>query len=158
MIITNPSYLNSSIFNPKLAKYIDENYKEAKANLSMVMYKHCLDHLSAKNGHVLFITTTSWMFLSSFELFRKYLINKLTFSSLVDLGSELFDGKVGHNLIVAWVTLNAQININGIYVRLSNYYYFNRDKKELEFLTSLIIIFVRMKCLRKFLSLQYRIG
>lgn len=133
VIITNPPYLNSSRFSPKLAKYVNENYKEAKADLSMVMYKHCLDHLSAKNGHVSFITTTSWMFLSSFESFRKYLINNLTFSSLVDLGSELFDGKVGHNLIVSWVTLNAQININGIYVRLSNYCYSNRDKKEPEF-------------------------
>lgn len=133
VIITNPPYLNSSRFSSKLAKYVNENYKEAKADLSMVMYKRCLDHLSAKNGHVSFITTTSWMFLSSFESFRKYLINNLTFSSLVDLGSELFDGKVGHNLIVAWVTLNAQININGIYVRLSNYCYSNRDKKEPEF-------------------------
>lgn len=70
----------------------------------MVMYKHSIDDLCKENGYVSFITTTSWMFLSSFEKLREYILEHFDLESLVDFGTELFDGKVGHNPIVAWVT------------------------------------------------------
>ncbi|WP_164907509.1 hypothetical protein [Clostridium septicum] len=41
--------------------------------------------------------------LKSFEEIRTKVINELEFESLIDFGTELFDGKVGHNPIVAWI-------------------------------------------------------
>ena len=132
-VITNPPYLGSSRYSPKLLEYVNANYPEVKSDLSMVMYKHALEDLSKKNGYVAFITTSSWMFLSSFEKLRTYVLNNFDFDSLVDFGSELFDGKVGHNLIVAWVNRNCRTHKKLTAIRLVDYCYSRRDEKEPEF-------------------------
>ena len=67
VVVTNPPYLGSSRFSTKLNDFVIANYPDVKADLSMVMYKHALRDMCKKNGFVSFITTTSWMFLSSFE-------------------------------------------------------------------------------------------
>ncbi len=73
------------------------------------------------------------MFLSSFEKLRKHILANYCFSSVVDFGTELFDGKVGHNPIVAWVNRKSKINLKFIGVRLVDYCYARRDEKEPEF-------------------------
>ena len=133
VVVTNPPYLGSGRFSPKILEYVNSNYPEVKSDLSMVMYKHALQDLSKKNGYVAFITTSSWMFLSSFEKFRTYVLNNFDFDSLVDFGSELFDGKVGHNLIVAWVNRNSRTHKKMTAIRLVDYCYSRRNEKESEF-------------------------
>ena len=132
-VVTNPPYLGSSRFSPALDKYVKEKYPEVKTDLSMVMYKHALQDLCKYKGYVSFITTSSWMFLSSFEKLRTYVMEKYDFCSLVDFGTELFEGKVGHNPIVAWV--NQKINTDSIMtgIRLVEFCYSRRDEKEKEF-------------------------
>ena len=133
VIVTNPPYLGSARFSPSLDKYVKANYPDVKSDLSMVMYKHAVDDMAMKNGFVSFITTSSWMFLSSFEKLRRHLQNTVSFSSLVDFGTELFDGKVGHNPIVAWVVSKCRINSKMTAVRLVDYCYSRRDEKKSEF-------------------------
>lgn len=133
VVVTNPPYLGSSRFSPKLDKYIKDSYADVKSDLSMVMYKHAIDSMSVQNGYVAFITTSSWMFLSSFEKLRQYLQYKVNIVSLVDFGTELFDGKVGHNPIVAWVNCNQKVDYKMTAIRLVDYCYSRRDEKEPEF-------------------------
>lgn len=133
VICTNPPYLGNSRFDAKLDKYVKDYYSEVKADLSMVMYKHAIDTLAQKNGFIAFITTSSWMFLSSFEKLRKYMQEKVSISSLVDFGTELFDGKVGHNPIVSWVSRVNELDIAFTAVRLVDYCYSRRDEKEPEY-------------------------
>ena len=104
VVVTNPPYLGSSRFSPLLDKYVKENYADVKNDLSMVMYKSAICNFAKKEGYIAFITTSSWMFLSSFEKLRSYLNSNVSLYSLVDFGTELFDGKVGHNPIVSWIT------------------------------------------------------
>lgn len=132
VVVTNPPYLNASRFSTVLNNYVVKNYKEVKADLCMVMYKKWLMNLK-KDKYIAFITTTSWMFLSSFEKFRDYLLSDFDITSLVDFGSELFDGKVGHNLIVSWIVRNRQESFNGTYIRLVDYCYSKRDLKQKEY-------------------------
>ncbi|WP_024861713.1 BREX-1 system adenine-specific DNA-methyltransferase PglX [Ruminococcus flavefaciens] len=103
VICTNPPYLGSNRFNATLADYTKKHFNDEKSDLSMVMFRHCVDSLSAQNGYIAFITTSSWFSLSSFEKLRKYIIMNYQIESIVDYGTELFDGKVGHNPIVSWV-------------------------------------------------------
>ena len=112
VVITNPPYLGSSRFSPKLDAYVKDNYADVKSDLSMVMYKKALEDFSKKDGYVAFITTTSWMFLTSFEKLRKYMLASYDFESIVEFGTELFEGKVGHNPIVAWVVRKTNTNKN----------------------------------------------
>lgn len=133
VIITNPPYLGSSRFNDKLDKLVKEYYPNEKNDLSMIMYKQAISNMSIKNGFVAFITTSSWMFLSSFEKLRKYILSNLSIDTLIDFGSELFDGKVGHNLIVSWVSRIGINNYNMRAVRLVDYCYSKRNEKENEY-------------------------
>ena len=43
VVVTNPPYLGSGRFSPKLAAFIKNNYLSVKSDLSMVVYKHAMD-------------------------------------------------------------------------------------------------------------------
>lgn len=133
VVVTNPPYLGSSRFSPLLDKYVKKNFPTEKSDLSMAMFKCALSKFAKSNRFIAFITTSSWMFLSSFEKLRKYLIENFTISSLVDFGTELFDGKVGHNPIVSWVTRTSNINYTLTAIRLIDYCYSRRGEKEPQF-------------------------
>lgn len=133
VVVTNPPYFGSSRFSPVLDKYVKKHYKDVKSDLSMAMYQKALRDLVKPNGFVAFITTTSWMFLSSFEKLRQFVNEHYSIYSIVDFGTELFDGKVGHNPIVAWVTRSLKVDYKMTAVRLVDFCYSRRDEKEPEF-------------------------
>lgn len=135
VVVTNPPYLGSARFSPKLSGYVNSQYSDVKSDLSMVMFKRALKGFVAKNGFVSFITTSSWMFLKSFEAIREEMINNYQIESIVDFGTELFDGKVGHNPIVAWVNRNVHpiTRKSSSAIRLVDYCYSRRDEKLNEF-------------------------
>ncbi len=133
VVCTNPPYLGSGRFTPVLAEYVNSEYKDEKSDLSMVMFRHCVDHLAANNGFVAFITTSSWFFLSSFEKLRNHILPCCQIDSIVDYGTELFDGKVGHNPIVSWVLRKHKPCKPLTAIRLVDYCYARRDEKEPEF-------------------------
>lgn len=93
VVITNPPYLNSARMGDKLLRYIKDNYEEAKADFSSVMYICAQRNFSKKNGFISFITTNSWMYLKSFVKVREISLKNLSFTSIVDYGTELFEGK-----------------------------------------------------------------
>ena len=133
VVCTNPPYLGCSRFNSKLDKYVKDQFNDVKSDLSMVLYKKAIDSLTKKNVYISFITTSSWMFLSSFEKLRNYMQSNVTITSMMDLGSEFFEGKVGHNLIVSWVCKKSVLDYNMKAVRLVDYCYSRRDQKESEY-------------------------
>ena len=136
VVVTNPPYLGNGRFSVKLDSYVKANYPEEKSDLSMVMLNKALEGFAVENGFVAFITTSSWMFLSGFEKVRLKLYRNNCISSLVDYGTELFEGKVGHNPIVSWVTRISKISSSFIAVRLVDYCYAQRDRKKTEFFDS----------------------
>lgn len=136
VVVTNPPYLGSSRFSPQLYEYVKKNYQYEKSDLSMAMYKRSLYGFSKNGGMVAFITTSSWMFLSSFEKMRNNLYQKASIYNLVDYGTELFDGKVGHNPIVSWVARNVKTDYLLAAIRLVDYCYSHREEKEPEFFES----------------------
>lgn len=136
IVVTNPPYFGSTRFSPKLDAYIKQFYPEEKADLSMVMYRQVIDNFIKENGYVAFITTSSWLFLSSFEKLRKYIYKNTTISTIVDFGTELFEGKVGHNPIVSWITQKNSINYKFVAIRLVDYCYSRRDEKEKQYFNS----------------------
>lgn len=133
IVVTNPPYLGSSRFSAKLDKYTKKYYPDEKSDLSMIMFRKALDDYVEEGGFVSFITTSSWMFLSSFERMRNYLLKNNSITSIVDFGTELFEGKVGHNPIVSWVCRKIQTNYKLTAVRLVDYCYSRRDKKKDEY-------------------------
>lgn len=134
VVVTNPPYLGSKRFNPKLSDFVKTKYENEKSDLSMVVFRKTLDGFIKKNGYVSFITTTSWMFLSSFKKLREILLTNYTFDSICDFGTELFDGKVGHNPIVAWVNRVSNISdYKATCIRLVDFCFSRRNEKQTEF-------------------------
>ena len=133
VVVTNPPYLGSNRFEAKLSDYVKNNYPDVKSDLSMVMYEHSTEKMLKENGFVAFITTTSWMFLTSFETMREKQRNITTLASLVDFGTELFEGKVGHNPIVAWTARKKRISYAMNAIRLVDYCFSRANEKEPQF-------------------------
>ncbi|WP_066893476.1 BREX-1 system adenine-specific DNA-methyltransferase PglX [Clostridium nigeriense] len=133
IVVTNPPYLNSSRMSEKLSRYVNDNYPQSKSDFSMIFYEKAIKDLCKANGYISFITTTSWMYLKSFENIRKYIIENLEFESLVDFGTELFEGKVGHNPIVAWVNKNCKPSKKMSAIKLSDFCFSRKDEKKVEF-------------------------
>ena len=133
VVFTNPPYLNGTRFSEKLSNYVKKNFPDTKTDLSTIIYQNAINSFCKKNGFISFITTTSWMFLSSFVKFREEVIKNIQIESLVDFGTELFEGKVGHNPIVAWINRNTLPSKNLTAIKLSEYNYSRRYEKELEY-------------------------
>lgn len=133
VVVTNPPYLGNTRYDEKLDKYIKKNYPDEKADLSIAMLHKMYWGFASENALVAAITTKSWMFINSFESFRSHVLDDLSFVNIVDFGTELFDGKIGHLPIVSWIVLksNTETRMKGI--RLSEYCYSQRNNKEKEF-------------------------
>ena len=84
-VVTNPPYMGGKGFSPKLKAYVEKNYKDSKSDLFAVFIERC-NEFTKKNCYTSMITMQSWMFLSSFEVLRKNLIEKTEIKSLLQLG------------------------------------------------------------------------
>jgi len=89
-VITNPPYMGSRNMNEELLWFVKREYNETKRDLFSVFIDVCLRYVR-KNGFVAMITMQSWMFLSSFEDFRKIILEEHIIDSLVHLGPHAFD-------------------------------------------------------------------
>ena len=130
-VITNPPYMGGKGFSPKLKTYVEKNYKDTKSDLGVVFIEKC-NEFTKKNCYTSMITMQSWMFLSSYETFRKNIIEKTEIISLNHLGTRAFS-EIGGEVVstVAWVSQKKNPKNDGTYLRLVDYN--NADLKEEEF-------------------------
>ena len=84
-IASNPPYMGRGNMNTDLAGYLDKNYPDTKQDLFSTFMQMMIDHTIDK-GKTAFITMESWMFLSSFEKFRKNIIDNYQIDSLSHFG------------------------------------------------------------------------
>ena len=92
-ISMNPPYMGAGNMNGALADYVKREYPGAKADLFSVFMEVSIARC-AVNGYVGMITMQSWMFLSSFETLRKWLLGNCTILSMAHLGAHAF-GSIG---------------------------------------------------------------
>ncbi|MBM7583924.1 hypothetical protein JOC86_000461 [Bacillus pakistanensis] len=113
--VTNPPYHNK--FNPSLKQFMNTRYKDYKSDLfSAFIYKTGI--LIKKNGFSALMTPYTWLFNSSNEKLRKYIVTTKSISSLVLLEYSAFkDATVP---ICSFVIQNQTLNQSGEYVKLTN--------------------------------------
>ena len=133
VVVTNPPYLSNSRMNKKLAMYVNRECNIAKNDLAVVFIQKAVGVLSKEDALIAMITTVSWMYLKSFEKFRKYLLHSFQLNSIVDFGTELFEGKIGHLPVVTWVNRKHLPFQKLCGVRLSEYNYSKRKEKHNQF-------------------------
>lgn len=118
IVVTNPPYMNNSVMSSKLKKYIQSNYKEVKSDMfSVFIIKN--SKLGSKESYLGFMTPYVWMFISSYEKLREYIIDNLNISSLIQLEySALEEATVP---ICTFTLKKTNSQKKGIYFRLVDY-------------------------------------
>ena len=129
VMITNPPYQAVSSLEECFRNYVAENYPMSKTDMfSMFMETP----LTKQNGFQAMVTPQSWMFLSSYNNLREYLLGSKTIITLANFGIRAFDGGFGTD---AWIMRNCQINkFKGCYISLDNYN--SADEKEKQIVNS----------------------
>lgn len=130
IVITNPPYLNNSVMNNNLKKYLSKYYKDSKIDLCTAF----MEYTGIKDtGYQAMINQHSWMFLSSFEKLRKKIISNYYISSMIHLGTRAFeeiDGEVVQT--TAFIIKKYKLNKNSLFFKLVDFD--NAKLKEAKFI------------------------
>lgn len=118
IVVTNPPYMNTTIMGGALKNYVTENFKDYKYDLFACFIKRNSD-FAKENGVMAFMTPYVWMFISSYEPLRKFIINNLNISSLIQLEYSALEEAIVP--LCTFVLNNGNIEDNGVYYRLSDY-------------------------------------
>ncbi|MBU5465106.1 BREX-1 system adenine-specific DNA-methyltransferase PglX [Anaerotignum sp. MSJ-24] len=133
VVVTNPPYLGSDAMGIMLSSYVKKKYSRCKADMFAVFIEHCGQMLKSY-GYQAMITMQNWMFLSSFESLREYLVNNKIIINMCHLGARAFE-EIGGEIVqtVAWVSKNGYLSYKGQYNRLVDFS--SQDEKEAAFMS-----------------------
>jgi hypothetical protein len=113
-VSTNPPYLGQTGMNDSLKIFIEQNYKEAKADLMTCFMQRCSLFIY-ENCRYGMINLPSWLFIRSFEELRKDIITNYHIDSLIHMGRGIFGIDFGS---VAFIISRSKSIANGTYFRL----------------------------------------
>ncbi|NJC28497.1 BREX-1 system adenine-specific DNA-methyltransferase PglX [Neolewinella antarctica] len=118
-VVTNPPYIASSRMEPSLKKYVASHYAVGKSDLFAAFIPRCLE-LCEEGGYTGFMTPFVWMFISSYQKLREYLIDNHYFNTLIQLEYSGFDGAT---VPICTFTFRkgTQPGKRGSYIRLSDF-------------------------------------
>ncbi len=120
-VVTNPPYMGAKGMNILLKSFVEITYTKSKTDLMACFIERCLA-FNLKNGKSGIINQHSWMFLSSYEGLRPYLIENAQFETMLHLGPRTFPeiaGEVVQN--VAFTFGNYKPIQNGVFIRLTDF-------------------------------------
>ena len=117
-VVTNPPYLSSSLMPNELKKFVQLNYKDAKSDLFAVFIKKCI-HLSDVNGYIGMLTPYVWMFISSYETLRHYVLQNTNISGLIQLEYNAFEAACVP--VATFILHNTNERYKGNYIKLSDF-------------------------------------
>ncbi len=119
VVVANPPYMGGKGMNGRMAAWIKNNYPDVKSDLfSAFMVRNT--ELALPKGQLGFMSPFVWMFISSYEKLRQFLITQKTITSLVQLEHSGFDGATVP--ICTFIIENFhKPNFHGGYVRLSDF-------------------------------------
>lgn len=118
-VVTNPPYMGGKGMNGQIKVFLKNNYTDVKSDLFAAFIIRNTQ-LSKPKGQLGFMSPFVWMFISSYEKLRSFLINQRTITSLVQLEYSGFEGATVP--ICTFTVENAHHpDFMGGYVRLSEF-------------------------------------
>ena len=119
IVVTNPPYMNTTSMSENLKSYIISKFADYKYDsFSAFIIRN--SYLTNRNGYMGFMTPNVWMFISSYEKLRKFILNNLNICSLIQLAKGSFFKEATVD-ICSFVLKNEQQYEDGKYFRLENY-------------------------------------
>lgn len=116
VVITNPPYHNK--YNSTLRKFMREKYKFTHRDLFSAFIERSIG-MTKQNGYSALMTPFTWMFISSHEKLRDYILEQATISSLVQLEYSAFEEATVP--ICTFVIQNQREDTIGDYIRLADF-------------------------------------
>ena len=93
-VVANPPYMGTNGMNNYLKEYVKENFPNSKVDLFACFIERGYE-LTNTSSYQAMITMQSWMFLSSFEVMRKRLLEEKTIMNMAHFGPRAFDSISG---------------------------------------------------------------
>jgi type II restriction/modification system DNA methylase subunit YeeA len=119
VVIANPPYMGGKGMNARLKTFLKDNYADVKSDLFSAFIVRNTE-LALPKGQLGFMSPFVWMFISSYEKLRQFLINQKTITSLIQLEYSGFDGATVP--ICTFTIENAyRPDSKGGYVKLSDF-------------------------------------
>jgi hypothetical protein len=103
-IITNVPYLTRGKQDDILRSFCDENHAAAKGDLANVFLERCLAFL-VPGGTTSIVMPQNWLFLTSYEKFRKKLLRNDTWHMVARLGPGAFETITGEVVMAILLTM-----------------------------------------------------
>lgn len=118
-VIANPPYMGSKGMNADLKDFAKKAYPNSKSDLFAIFMERAFSLLKPQGLNAQ-INMQSWMFLSSYEQLRDWLLKHTTIITMAHLGARAFDSISGEVVsTTAFVIENAAYpNYSGAYIRL----------------------------------------
>jgi hypothetical protein len=119
VVIANPPYMGSKGMNGRLSTWLKDNYSDAKSDIFAAFIMRNIE-LTLTSGKMGFVTPYVWMFLSSYEKLRRFLLANISFTSLIQLEYNAF-APATIPVCTFIVTNDKNSKIKGSFIRLSNF-------------------------------------
>ena len=120
VVVTNPPYMGSSGMSEKLLAFIKENYPEYKNDLYSCFILKAFN-LMTDYGYAGFMTSYTWMFLTTFTDTRKMILKNSAIISLVQPEYHSFFEEA-FVPICTFILQKLNCNYNGQYIKLDRFY------------------------------------
>lgn len=118
ILVTNPPYMGSNYMNDELGKFIKENYPTNKSDLFSCFMEYAMNVVK-KDGQLGFLTPFVWMFISSYEKLREYIVSNKNISSLIQLEYNAFPEACIP--VCSFTMRNNNLDLSGEYIKLSEF-------------------------------------
>ncbi|TQC95077.1 BREX-1 system adenine-specific DNA-methyltransferase PglX [Moraxellaceae bacterium AER2_44_116] len=119
VVVANPPYMGGKGMNGRMAAFLKDEYADVKSDLfSAFMVRNTT--LTMPKGEMGFVTPYVWMFISSYEKLREFILTNTTITSLIQLEYNAFAPAC---IPVSTFTVKnvSDSNFKGGYVRLSDF-------------------------------------
>lgn len=122
IVCTNPPYMGRKNMNECLSNFLSIHYPNNKSEMYTAFIERCND-FTEKNGYQAMITIHTWMFIASYELTRKYILDRNTIINMLHTGPATFPELSSFNVLAtAFCLKKAKENIYSTFIRLVDYY------------------------------------
>ncbi|WP_144838633.1 BREX-1 system adenine-specific DNA-methyltransferase PglX [Leclercia adecarboxylata] len=108
-VVANPPYMGGKGMNGELKEFAKNNFPDSKSDVFAMFMQHAFSLLKT-NGYNAQVNMQSWMFLSSFESLRVWLLDNKTLITMAHLGSRAFSQISGEVVqTTSWIIKNNHI-------------------------------------------------
>ncbi len=121
VVVANPPYMGSKSMNAQLKDFAQANYPDSKSDLFAVFVERIIG-MTTKDGLVGLMSPFTWMFLSSYEKLRKYILNQNTLTSLIRPEYHAFFDSAYVPICTFTLRRKALPEYSGTFIDLSQFY------------------------------------